>query len=329
MKELCFDISTWQGGINYQEIRNKTNYVILRGGFSTTKDNQFENHYNNLQGLNLGVYWYSYAKNEAQARNEARKCLEVINGKKFTLPIYLDLEDPSISGLGRGTLDNIVRAFGEVITNGGYYFGVYTNLNWYRNKISGNELNKKYDWWIACWGDNPPSPSYNINYGVWQFTSNYNVGGKRVDANYIFKDYPTIIREAGLNHLDPTPVPPTPPQPTPTHKIAEDGYWGVDTTKKAQEVFGTIVDGKVSNQYAYYKNQNPGLLSSTFEWVQNPKGSSNLIYAIQKWCGVYADGYIGTETIKAMQRKLGTGVDGKVSSPSAMVKAFQHWLNEQ
>lgn len=327
MKELCIDISTWQGGINYQDIRNNVNYVIIRGGFSTTIDNQFEKHYNNLQGLNLGVYWYSYAKNEAQARTEANKCLEVIKGKQFTLPIYLDLEDPSISGLGRDTLNSIVRAFGQTIQNAGYYFGVYTNLNWYKNKISGSELNKSFDWWIACWGSQAPS---GIDYGVWQFTSNYSMGGQRVDANYIFKDYPTIIREAGLNHLDPEPTPPTPPQPTPTHKIDVDGYWGIETTKKAQEVFGTIVDGIVSNQYAYYKSSNPGLLSSTFEWKQNPnKNGSPLIKAIQQWCGTSVDGFIGTNTIKAMQRKLGTGVDGKVSSPSEMVIAFQNWLNQQ
>ena len=61
MKELCFDISTWQGGIDYNAIRERTNYCILRAGFDVTKDNQFDNHYNNLQGLHLGAYWYSYA----------------------------------------------------------------------------------------------------------------------------------------------------------------------------------------------------------------------------------------------------------------------------
>lgn len=217
-RQLCVDISTWQGGINYQDIKNNCNYVILRGGFSETKDNQFENHYNGLQGINLGVYWYSYAKNVDQAKREARKCLEVINGKKFTLPIYLDLEDPSISGIGRSTLDAIVRAFGEEIENAGYYFGVYTNLNWYRNIISGSELNKQYDWWIALWDNNPPSPSYGINYGIWQFGSTY-LGGQSIDGDYIYKDYPTIIREAGLNHLGgdtPTPTPEPTPEPTPT-----------------------------------------------------------------------------------------------------------------
>ena len=46
---------------------------------------------------------------------EARKFLEVIGDKKFTLPLYLDIEDPSIRGLGRNTLNDIIRAFGEVI----------------------------------------------------------------------------------------------------------------------------------------------------------------------------------------------------------------------
>lgn len=213
MKELCFDISTWQGGINYQAIRERTNYCIIRGGFSTTIDNQFENHYRNLQGLNLGCYWYTYAKNESQAITEANKCLEVIKGKQFTLPIFLDIEDPSIKGLGKDKLNSIIRTFGNIIEGAGYYFGVYTNLNWYRNIISGSELNRKYDWWIAAWGNNAPT---GVNYGVWQYTSSYNTFGVRLDANYIYKDYPTIIREAGLNHLDPQPTPtPTPPEPTP------------------------------------------------------------------------------------------------------------------
>lgn len=200
MKELCLDISTWQGGIDYNDIKKNCKYAILRGGFSTTKDDQFENHYNNLKDLNLGVYWYSYALNEEGARMEANKCLEVIKGKQFTMPIYLDIEDPSMANLGKKTLDNIVKTFGEIIQNAGYYFGVYTNLNWYNNIISGDKLNKKYDWWIAYWGNGQPS---GLDYGVWQFTSDYQMGGKRVDANYVLKDYPTIIRERGLNHLEP------------------------------------------------------------------------------------------------------------------------------
>ena len=325
MKELCIDISTWQGGIDYQDIKNNCKYAILRAGFGDCDiDNQFENHYANLQGMHLGAYWYSYAQSPEQARTEARLFIQTIAGKKFDLPIYLDIEDGSMSGLGRDTLNAIVRAFGDEIQKAGYYFGVYSNLNWYRNIISGSELNKDYDWWIACWDYYPPDPSYGIEYGIWQFGETY-IGGQNVDGNYIYKDYPTIIRELGLNHLDPEPTPPT---PTPTHKIDVDGLWGKDTTRKAQEVFGTPVDGIVSNQLSRFRNQNPGLLSSTFEWKDYMAGGSLLIAAIQRKVGVNPDGYIGNDTIRAMQKWLGTPVDGCVSNPSVMVKAFQNWLNQ-
>lgn len=232
MNELCFDISTWQGGIDYNEIRSRVKYCILRAGFDTVEDNEFVNHYNNLQGLNLGAYWYSYAESPDDARKEARTFLKVIEDRKFTLPLFLDLEDPSIQNLGRDTLNEIVNAFGEVIENAGYYFGVYTNLNWYRNVISGYELNKKYDWWIACWGDYAPDPAYGINYGIWQFTSNYNDFGTRLDANYVFKDYPTIIRNAGLNHLTDEPT----PEPSKTiDELAQEvleGKWGNGEERK-------------------------------------------------------------------------------------------------
>ena len=113
-------------------------------------------------------------------------------------------------------------------------------------------------------------------------------------------------------------------------QINEDGKWGKETTKKAQEVFGTFVDGIVSNQYLAYKTRNPGLLSYTFEWKENPsRNGSLLIGAIQEKIGVNKDKFIGPDTIKAMQKWLGTPVDGIISYPSVMVKAFQNWLNKQ
>lgn len=112
------------------------------------------------------------------------------------------------------------------------------------------------------------------------------------------------------------------------HIIDVDGKWGTDTTKKAQEVFETTVDGIVTDQYACYKNQNPGLIS--FEWLDNPSDyGSELIRAIQKKVGATVDGHIGPNTIKKMQAWLGTVQDGCVSNPSDVVKAFQKWLNKQ
>lgn len=117
---------------------------------------------------------------------------------------------------------------------------------------------------------------------------------------------------------------------TNTNKIDEDGKWGKETTKKAQQVFGTTVDGIVSNQYSIYKEKNPGLFDSTFEWKKKPNNcGSSLIKAIQRKVGAEENGFIGPETITLMQKWLGTVQDGYVSNPSSMVKAFQKWLNKQ
>lgn len=114
-----------------------------------------------------------------------------------------------------------------------------------------------------------------------------------------------------------------------SEKIAEDGVWGPATTRRAQEVFGTPVDGIVSNQHVDYRDGNPGLQSSSWEWKDNPSGGSALIKAIQKKVGKKQDGLAGPDTFKGMQKWLGTVQDGVVSNPSSMVKAFQKWLNKQ
>lgn len=115
-------------------------------------------------------------------------------------------------------------------------------------------------------------------------------------------------------------------------KLTVDGRWGKSTTAKLQKIFGTPVDGIISNQHMSYKGSNPGLADG-WDWEAKPNGKgSQLIKAMQKWAGMAAtaqDGEIGPATIKALQRKLGTPVDGKVSNPSQMVKALQKWANNQ
>lgn len=119
----------------------------------------------------------------------------------------------------------------------------------------------------------------------------------------------------------------------PRGELEIDGIWGVDTTKRLQTIFGTPVDGKISNQDKKFKAVNPGLLSATFQWKDKPNGNgSALIKAMQKWAGMpesKRDGEIGPDTIKAIQKKLGTVVDGCVDKPSSMVKALQRWANAQ
>lgn len=115
-------------------------------------------------------------------------------------------------------------------------------------------------------------------------------------------------------------------------KLDDDGLWGTGTTTRLQQIFGTTVDGVVSNQWEMYKDDNPGLRSG-WDWQDKPNGKgSALIRAMQKWAGMpvtQQDGEWGPATCKAIQKKLGTTQDGMVSKPSQMVKALQRWANSQ
>ena len=113
--------------------------------------------------------------------------------------------------------------------------------------------------------------------------------------------------------------------------IEEDGEWGKATTKLAQKVFGTEVDGIVSRQIMkYHTKYLPNCLSSSWQFFETPskyKGGSQLIKAIQDWCDADVDGLCGPGTVAAIQTKLGVKVD-KVMGPKT-VTAFQEYLNEK
>lgn len=113
--------------------------------------------------------------------------------------------------------------------------------------------------------------------------------------------------------------------------IEEDGEWGKATTRLAQKVFGTEVDGIVSKQIMkYHTKYLPNCLSSSWQFFETPskyKGGSQLIKAIQDWCDADVDGLCGPGTVKAFQDKLGVKVDG-VMGPKT-VTAFQEYLNKK
>lgn len=110
-------------------------------------------------------------------------------------------------------------------------------------------------------------------------------------------------------------------------KLEVDGWCGPATVSRLQEIFGTPVDGIISNQWIWYKDDNPGLCS--VEWVHEPSYGSELVKQLQRFAGATVDGVIGPETIRALQIKFGTPVDGYVSGPSALVMAIQEWANKQ
>jgi hypothetical protein len=114
--------------------------------------------------------------------------------------------------------------------------------------------------------------------------------------------------------------PPLPHQPY--RLLNVDGEWGTNTTLRLQEYLGTSVDGVLSHQY--HSSANDRLHSAQWDTT---KIGSNCIRALQRKVGTGDDGLYGSGSISATQRYLGTPVDGVISPESTMVKALQTRLN--
>ena len=97
------DVSTWQGkSIDWKKVKSSgIHFAILRAGYIGKKtgivvrDDTFDINYKNAKsvGIKLGAYWYSYAKSQKEGEKEALACINIIKGKKFEWPIYVDIED--------------------------------------------------------------------------------------------------------------------------------------------------------------------------------------------------------------------------------------------
>ena len=107
-------------------------------------------------------------------------------------------------------------------------------------------------------------------------------------------------------------------------RITVDGKWGKETTRALQKELGTPVDGIISRQLKNHVTQ--ALYGGT---VHFGRGGSPMVRALQKKSGAKVDGYLGPETVRKLQRYLGTVVDGVISRPSSMmVREMQRRLND-
>ena len=132
--------------------------------------------------------------------------------------------------------------------------------------------------------------------------------------------------------IDTTPDPEPAPAPKPGLLVV-DGKYGPATVKARQRKLGTVVDGVVSNQTYATRDRNPGLRARSNWEFNGTRDGSKMVRADQKRLaakGLYRDtidGLAGPNYWTAVQKELGTYVDGVVSEPSNMVKEMQRRIN--
>lgn len=198
------DVSVFQGfNIDYNKVKQAGySFVMPRCGYGNMvaypyqKDPTFETNYKNAKaaGLGVGCYFYSYSTTVEGAKAEAQGVLNVIKGKQFDYPIALDIEENSQMNLSASQKAAVIEAFISVLENAGYYVLLYSYES-FLNSVPITTL-AKYDIWCANINNKP-----SIRYGIWQNSWTGKIDGISgdIDTNIAEKDYPTIIKGAGLN----------------------------------------------------------------------------------------------------------------------------------
>ena len=201
------DVSEFQGSIDWSKVKNDgIEVAILKLGNiydydANYKDSKFETNYKNAraQGIKIGAYIYNYCNTVDTLKEGLEWALEQLDGKKFDMPIYLDMEDKDIQGETVETLTNQCNEFARFVQDKNYKAGVYANVNWLKNKLNPSEFNKNISVWAAQYYT---ECQYTGDYDIWQYTSSGKVSGisGNCDMNYLYNE--NIIEESTTTGTD-------------------------------------------------------------------------------------------------------------------------------
>lgn len=188
------DVSKHQGKIDWAKVKaSGVEYAIIRAGYGrTSKDSYFDKNMKGCieNGIKIGVYWFIYGINEAEAIANADKCHAVINQykKNITMKVWCDFEyDTDDNANKRGVVfdrakrTSMVKAFCERMKALGYEVGVYANPDYLKNKF--NDLSA-YPLWLAYYNAKE-ADAMKYNPMIWQYSDKGAVSGivGNVDMN--------------------------------------------------------------------------------------------------------------------------------------------------
>lgn len=189
------DISYHQGDVDFDLLKtNGVEFVIIREGYRNSIDSKFFEYVKKARAAEiviLGVYHFSYALNQEEAKEEARFCVE--NMKKAGLDksvlVFFDFEYDTVKkaaqkgiSLGKNDCQKHTIAFCEEVYALGFDPGIYTNLDYYKNWYTKDILDL-YHIWLADYTDGP-----DFDCLIQQYSSTGRIPGIKgnVDLNYYY-----------------------------------------------------------------------------------------------------------------------------------------------
>ena len=184
---IGIDVSSWQGNVDFKKVKNAgVEFVIIRIGFGHKNgeiiyDNRFNEYLKNAKanGLKVGLYFYSYAKNIKESNEQAKWIINELNGEKLDLPIAFDWEDWSkfnSYNVSLTDINDIAESFIKEINDNGYTGMIYSSKYYLENIWNLN----KYPTWLAHY---TKQTNYDKEYLLWQFSNQGKVNGINTDVD--------------------------------------------------------------------------------------------------------------------------------------------------
>ena len=215
-EELTFgiDVARYQGTIDWAQVADSgIDFAVIRVGYRAMADGVIKPDSNaryNLQeasraGIPMGVYFFSTAVSEEEAREEAAWTAELISQYPITYPVVYDCEGFMESSsrqyhLTKQERTDIALAFLETIEKLGYEGMFYASKNDMTDdaRWEVSRIEKDYKIWVAQYPELPypttPASSYTGEHQMWQYSMNGTIPGisQPVDLDIAYFGYDGI-----------------------------------------------------------------------------------------------------------------------------------------
>lgn len=198
------DLSKHNIVTDWDLVAKQVDFVILRAGGNYGgyyKDSRFERYYDACKLRNIPVGAYYDAGKEFYETDKgiayAKHFKELISGKVFEYPVYIDIEVTPRKY--RKFITEAAIAFCREMEASRYFVGIYgSDISTFHDQLDITKLSL-FSKWVARYG--AKKPSYVKDYAMWQYTSTGNIAGIKgnVDRDISFVDYPRLLKGVHLN----------------------------------------------------------------------------------------------------------------------------------
>ena len=196
------DVSHHNGAVDFASVRDGgIDFAMIRLGYYNRLDDEFMNNAASVSeaGMEYGVYLYSYAFNDTEAKTEADFVIKTLNSlgdykKKLTLPIAYDVEDKQLESIGKEQINKNINIFCTAVQKAGYVPMVFSSYYFFNTYIDLDTVCEKgWKIWLSKWESNPDlSTKKEVKSGayadIWQYKAGNDTqtGLDRYDRNIAY-----------------------------------------------------------------------------------------------------------------------------------------------